>query len=170
MCRQSRARQSGSRDPLLRHDLGVVDRPYRSLQSGQDHLEALASGQGAHLLRAFFQERIRECNTALRHDELWTVGLFDDLAGVLTPEAAFDLMSPAVEIALEWRDGALYDLAITQLESIARASRTTEVPVALDDAWDELRSAVERYIAGEHLGTPDIERSWNSLSHRYRRV
>ena len=47
---------------------------------GQDHLPMLASGQGAPVLRRFFQERTREWSSSLRHDECFTVGHFDGQA------------------------------------------------------------------------------------------
>jgi hypothetical protein len=146
----------------------MEDRPMSYFCSGGDHLVGLAGGDSSQL-RAFFLERIRECDTGSRHEELFTVGLFDDLAAALRPEIALDLIPTAVAIALEWRTGALFDLALVQLETIARASRTTEVQPALNGSWGLLRDAVESYVAAGQLGAVDAERAWSSLSTWYRR-
>jgi len=108
------------------------------------HLEQLASGGNNRALHQFFAERIGESNTATRTEPLATVGLFDDLQRALPAPVALELIPTAVDLALEWRRGSLFDLAIAQLEAVVRASESEEMPSALDDAWDDLSDSVHR--------------------------
>ena len=147
----------------------MTDRPSPYFVSGQRQIAALAGGAGAPLLREFFRERTRECDSPYQHLEFITVGLFDDLASSLSPGTAFDLIPAAVGIAMDCQGESLFVLAIAQLEALARASGTTETPPALVMAWDSLQSAVDAHSAAGELGPDDLESQWRALADWYRR-
>lgn len=154
---------------FLREDALVTDRPSPYSASGEHQLAALVGGAGAPLLREFFRERTRECDSPYQHFEFITVGLFDDLASSLSPGTAFDLIPAAVGIAIDSRGDSLFVLAIAQLGALARASGTTETPPALDTAWDSLQSAVDAHSTADELGLDDLELQWRALADWYRR-
>ena len=147
----------------------MTDRPSPYFVSGQRQIAALAGGAEAPLLREFFRERTRECDSPNQHFEFITVGLFDDLASSLSPGTAFDLIPADVGIAIDSHGDSLFVLAIAQLEALARGSGTTEAPAALDTAWDSLQSAVDAHSATGELGPDDLESQWRALADWYRR-
>src|SRR5689334_18813490 len=141
---------------------------YRYFRSGVEYLDGLCAGDSA-LLASYFRDRVAEWNHAYRHDELITVGLFDDVARIPRP-VAFDLLPAAVRIAVEWQDGSLFNLAISLLGTLARASDTTEMPKELEDAWPLLAASVERWLSRELLDSKDMRIAWEALASQYRRT
>ena len=140
---------------------------YRYFSAGKEHLDELRRADG-DALDAYFHARIAEYNHAYRHDELVTIGLFDDISP-LAPGVAFDLLPRAVEITLKWRDGTLLDLAVSLLANLARASRTTEMPDELQ-RWPQISAAVDEWLESELVDRRDMQIAWDSLRSHYRRA
>lgn len=137
--------------------------------SGLQYFDGLASGEQPELLQSFFQERVAECNTAYRHEEFITVGLFDDLAKRLSSNVAFALIPAAVDIAIALREGSLFDLAMTLVADLARASEITEMPPELDAAWISFEAVVTSWSTQEPIGNSDLVLAWEALGSWYRR-
>lgn len=148
----------------------VVDRRLRYFSAGTEYLDDLAGGEHPELLGTYFRARIEECATSFRHDDVFTVGAFDDVAHEVSAGAAFALIDEAVLLAMGEKDSELFELTIALLLTLVRTSATTELPLQLEDAWDELDSAVRLCLDG-HSGGPEgtLELLWSEIARHYRR-
>jgi hypothetical protein len=109
------------------------------LQATQLDLAKRARAGEEPALRGLFDAR--RSAPPMEHCEGFTVGRFDDLDGI-APEVAFRLSGAAVAIAGEQDDQASLAVALDLLLTLARASRTTELPPGLAIIWPILGARV----------------------------
>lgn len=111
--------------------------------------DAVVQQPSAENLRAFFKARIREWRYPMFSGEAFTVGTFDDLSTRIDETTAFSLIPTALEIVLGWDRSEISETALALMADLAAASKTTEVPHALEARWAELEDVVERNQLGE---------------------
>jgi hypothetical protein len=134
----------------------------RYWQTGGQLLDDLLAGGPPEILRDFFQERIQEWDSPFRHDETFTIGVFDDLAE-LPSDVAFAALPVAASVALDARDTERFELAIVLLRTLVRVSDTTEIPVELADAWQALAQETREQKR------PGLRTMWQEVAAHYRR-
>jgi len=106
-------------------------------QSGLAEREAVLAEPSTKHLLAFFEKRIAEWPYPYRHEELATVGLFDDLVHNLSPALAFSLVPFAVEIMQQALGTPRFDASASLVLVLASASDTTELPKGIEEFMSE---------------------------------
>jgi hypothetical protein len=102
--------------------------------------------------------KARAGSLAYEHYECYTIGRFDDLGSTPAPEA-FSLLSVVATIAAETKDVREFTCALDLLDTLARATDTTERPHALVEVWP---------VPQAHSLNEEAQESWRNLCVRYR--
>lgn len=126
-------------------------------QAGNEELHALAENPTLQGLLAYFDARTGEWPYPIMCMELFTVGVFFDLA--FKNGRAFEVLKLAAQLPLDTFPDQRFLLALDLLSELATASGKTEMPNDLAQRWNSLSSRVAR-LDPEYV-------AWNSLKAAY---
>jgi hypothetical protein len=131
-------------------------------QSGNEELSALRREPTLERLVDYFDARLTEWSESMIHSELFTAGVFDDLAHAFRNGEAYDLLEVAVHLPWAGLSDRRFARAIELLAVLAYASGTTEMPAGLAEVWEKLRSRA--------VIIDEAKEGWDALNGHYRRT
>ncbi|MDR3492558.1 MAG: hypothetical protein P4M12_11075 [Gammaproteobacteria bacterium] len=114
-------------------------------------------------LSELFNLRTKRWPHPYMHDECFTLGLFSDLTENISSDRAFILIPIALDIVLKQKDNNLLLISLSLLVELARASKTTELPLALIETKNDLEEKIMSLSDNDEL-----QMYWNSLKEWYR--